>query len=376
MVVTRSKNHGNAYIMRCDGCLMNISNTVWMQCISCGIDICLLCFHKNIPIGQHEYMHPYHIMKSLSFPAEFKNWEFLEELLFIDGTIMHGIGNWEDVAVYVGRKTTEEIENHFMDVFKINNDRNNEEVDLEDKEDNEHVIQSNPLSKEISGYMPLRGDFEIEYSNDAESVMKDISFTKTDTQLEKEMKESLIDAYKRVLLKRKLFRHLVFNKGLLQAKKRINAEKALCAAGKDLLAKMKPLLKILTVKEFNILFEGLYLEICIKKRIKMLSQQSTHERKYDAAEKKVILSEDILITYLSQKEINICNILSLSPSVYLLLKETAVVNSLCSEKDRKPLSKLFQGITEQKLSQLTEFFVQNGWIDQDLSPSRNSSPFI
>lgn len=346
-------------MVRCDGCLMDVSSLFWIHCSVCQIDICPLCVFQGIQIHDHDPAHPYRIAKSLSFEADFPNWQILEELLFVDGTIIHGIGNWEDVAAYVGRKTPAEIKAHFHQVFNLQEDSLFEGPPVTD-------LHSNPLSQEISGYMPLREDFEVEYHNEAEMAIREMTITKTDTQLEKEMKEALLDGYRQVLLKRQLFRHLVFKKGLLSAKKLLAAEKSLCAAGKDLLQKVKPLLKVLSKDEFVTFFQGVYLEVLLRKKIRSLSSlQSEALKKPEPSRRTAAPTEDLPTSeLLSETEQRLCEALSISPSSYLLLKGAAVLNP-GTETTRRALGKAIQGLSEYKLNVLTEFFAQNQWIEPE-----------
>ena len=50
--------------------------------------------------------------------------------------------------------------------------------------------------------MPKRGDFEVEYDNDAELLLAEMEFTDEDTEDEKAMKFRLIDIYNEKLNER------------------------------------------------------------------------------------------------------------------------------------------------------------------------------
>lgn len=51
------------------------------------------------------------------------------------------------------------------------------------------------LSLCLSSYLPLRGDFDVEYDNDAEALLADLSIDPQDTPAEKAQKLSLVEAY-------------------------------------------------------------------------------------------------------------------------------------------------------------------------------------
>lgn len=52
-----------------------------------------------------------------------------------------------------------------------------------------------PQFNEILGYMPLRGDFDVEYDNDAELFLAEMEFNEDDTEDEIEMKRKILEIY-------------------------------------------------------------------------------------------------------------------------------------------------------------------------------------
>ena len=65
-----------------------------------------------------------------------------------------------------------------------------------------HHTAKNGSPAEIVGYMPKRGDFEVEYDNDAELLLAEMEFTDEDMEEEKQMKFRLIDIYNEKLSER------------------------------------------------------------------------------------------------------------------------------------------------------------------------------
>lgn len=47
----------------------------------------------------------------------------------------------------------------------------------------------------VCRYLPLRGDFDVEYDNDAEALIADLSIDPHDTPAEKAQKLSVVEAY-------------------------------------------------------------------------------------------------------------------------------------------------------------------------------------
>lgn len=358
MVVTHSQIRNNACLIRCDGCLSDVSASVWIQCVSCQIDICYSCFSQKLEINGHEYGHPYCITKNLQFRAEGMEWEMLEELLFIDGLIVYGLGNWDELAQYVGQ-SQDKIKHHFVKTY-LTKDTD----DLEGPPATE--AQSNPLSAEIAGYMPLREDFEIEHNNDAELVLKEMSFSPSDTQLEREMKEALLDSFRRTLECRRLFRRLVLSKGLLAAKKKIDAEKALCPPGRDLLARLKPLLKFLNPPDFNVLFQSMYLEALIRKKISAMLRPRAPRSANAHVKKQCVQGEEEkeAQTLLSKTERMFCRSNELPQKVYSVLKEAAIISQITTgAPSKKSMARAAHGLEEAKILAALDFFARNKWID-------------
>ena len=52
-----------------------------------------------------------------SWPIFTDDWGADEELLLISGLIVHGLGNWIEVASHVGTRTKEECERHYEEVY-------------------------------------------------------------------------------------------------------------------------------------------------------------------------------------------------------------------------------------------------------------------
>lgn len=72
---------------------------------------------------------------------------------------------------------------------------------------------------ELAGYMPLRGDFETEYENDAETVLCEMYFNDDDTKEDIENKLKLIEAYNKKLDERIKRKRFIIDNGLLEYKK-------------------------------------------------------------------------------------------------------------------------------------------------------------
>lgn len=66
--------------------------------------------------------------------------------------------------------------------------------------------------------MPKRGDFEVEYDNDAELLLAEMEFNDQDTEEQTAMKLRLIDIYNQKLNERIRRKEFVITRGLLDLK--------------------------------------------------------------------------------------------------------------------------------------------------------------
>lgn len=59
----------------------------------------------------------------------------------------------------------------------------------------EKIQTKSPIVPELSGYMPLRDEFETEWDNNAENKIKDIVFEEDDSPEQEEVKCVLLECY-------------------------------------------------------------------------------------------------------------------------------------------------------------------------------------
>ncbi|EPS57195.1 hypothetical protein M569_17626, partial [Genlisea aurea] len=69
--------------------------------------------------------------------------------------------------------------------------------------------------KELSGYNSKRGEFEIEYDNDAEHLLADMEFRDTDSKAERNVKLQILKIYAKRLDERKRRRNFILDRNLL-----------------------------------------------------------------------------------------------------------------------------------------------------------------
>lgn len=103
----------------CDVCGADITLTVRIRCAGgCeDFDLCGTCFCTGAEVGKHKAWHDYRVIEQHSQPIYCPDWGVDEELLLIDGCQLYGLGNWADIADHIGNRTKEEVEHHFISVY-------------------------------------------------------------------------------------------------------------------------------------------------------------------------------------------------------------------------------------------------------------------
>lgn len=154
------------------------------------------------------------------------------------------MGNWIDIAEHVSTKTPVECQEHYFEVY-INHGTQyptpenlplaaNSYLEAKMKAEKKKKTSpkptpSQPVSHELGGYMPKRGEFEIEYDNEAELIISELTFAEDDLPLERELKLQLFHIYNRRIDKRLKLRNFVISHQLHNAKKvRISTINTFC----------------------------------------------------------------------------------------------------------------------------------------------------
>ncbi|CAG8452641.1 452_t:CDS:10 [Acaulospora morrowiae] len=275
-------------MIRCNACHANIGNTVRINCSVCqDFNLCVTCFASGEELENHKSWHGYRVLEQYSFPLFNEDWGADEEELLIEGAEMHGLGNWADIAEYIGSRTKEECEKHYMETYvnseswplpNLNFQPDEEAIktrkrkrmnEAESRGQNStqknqasskpQVLQSLPANHEIAGYMPNRLEFENEFDNDAELVIKDLEINEHDDKQDILMKTYVLEIYNKKLHKRAERKKIIFEHNLIDYKKNKSAEdeKYKTKEQKELFNKIKPFAQTLCKQEFEEFGEGL-----------------------------------------------------------------------------------------------------------------------
>ena len=150
---------------------------------------------------------------------------------------------------------------------------------------------------DISGYNPLRDDYDVEYDNDAEMMLKDVEILGDEDEKEKELKTCMLRAFNRtcdvLIIKRSLNARRSFARareteevrggtwpsGPEEHSKRRKEEAQSSAdfrhhpqVEQDIFNLMKPFARFLSKKDYDLMMNGLIKEAKLRERIARLQR--------------------------------------------------------------------------------------------------------
>ncbi|KAJ2159864.1 Transcriptional adapter ada2 [Coemansia sp. RSA 552] len=418
----------------CDNCQANVTDGVRISCSQCPeFDLCTTCFSRGIELGAHRNDHPYRVVTRHRFPIFTEDWSADEELLLIDGLRQFGMGNWKDAAEHVGSKTKEECEQHYLSVYVGSSawplPRMDQEFDVKfarqtgekrarsGTPSKAKVLSSQPSNHEIVGYMPGRLEFETEYENEAEQVIKEMIFNDDDSPEELELKQIVLQIYNGKLDRRQYRKGFIFGRGLLEYRKIQAIEKKRPKDERDLLNKIKVLARMQTRDDFEEFSAGLLNEHALRQRIaqlqewrrngittledgaqyeversqrpsrrattqrdsahllerlqKIATSRATRESVATASAKQQHSSKPGGATeveaadgveLLSESERDLCSRLRIFPRPYLVAKEALLSEYIRAGQLRRRHAYDLVRFDASKTKRLYDFFVESGWI--------------
>lgn len=323
----------------CDNCFVEMTTSTYIRCYECILDLCLFCFLHQTETPVHSRYHRYRVISRMDVKIYDEGWSLLEEVLFIGGLETCGIGNWAEVSRYVGKN--KDVEEHFCRLFGV-------ERDLEAS----NVVEarsSNPYRGMVSSYMPYRKDFDIEYMNDQETLLKDIEYE--DDGLKKKFVNVALKSYMNTIKYRNRRKYVIFDRNLMAMELlRNNDEKA----GAGFVGDIKCIVPYLTKSDFNTFFSGLYIE----NKLLMLLRKCV-ETMHDRIDVKRLVDPDHLLL---ENERRIRDVCRMSSTVYLELKKEAVSYFVKRKEFTKHRLKMLLGLHDKRVDILYDFFYVQGWI--------------
>ena len=296
-----------------------MTHEVRIKCFISKADICLQCFKDGKETEKHKSNMPYSVIDNLTEDG-FEGWELAEELALLEGLRLYGIGNWEDIATHIGTRNGTACKDHYWRCYLQSSEDDEitssraaltKEVSVMDgaggeKKDDATDGQSTDANtgagkkqsdykssnaqssasssvengknkkklpgSDISGYLPLRGDFEVEHDNDAELAIADMDFPLNDNPLERSLKLKIIEMYNSKLDERERRKRMVERYGLLEVQKNKQIDKRRPKAERDIHDRMRVFARFLRKKEYDTFVNNLILEMKLRERIEKLRE--------------------------------------------------------------------------------------------------------
>ncbi|KAK2195815.1 bifunctional Homeobox-like domain superfamily/SANT-Myb domain/Zinc finger [Babesia duncani] len=282
--------------VQCNICSRLCSRQGHIKCAECTeFYICVKCFCSGLekpdddatstsfvpsantiaPKNSHRNNHKYMPVGPANFALFTKDWSAEQELLLVDSIAKYGLGNWMEISEMVsmassGYKSWDECQSHYYKIYL--NSATSPLPDLTSLVTNadgtpiivapnrhrlvpeeSKQISSNkpPMKPHVIGYWPLRGDFDIEYDNDAELILADMEFRPEDTPEQIELKLQVLEIYNSKIDERIYRKKIIISRGLLDAKALQQKERKWTAEEKELYNALRPFLRFQTNEEHD-----------------------------------------------------------------------------------------------------------------------------
>lgn len=289
----------------CDVCQKDMTAQIRIQCAECeSFDICVACFSLGKEADKHKSSHAYRVWDILDFSLFVPDWSAEEELQLITGLELYGMGNWEQVAEYVGSKSKAECAAHYNEVYtrspvwplpnmtvvsvasktESRNERRPKQLERylqlqksgagqQAQPKQAKPLQSHPHNHEIGGFMPARGEFDEEMpDHDAEKAVDVLAFDETDTKEEMQLKLTMLKLYNHTLERRQQRKNFIFQRRLTNFKHMRSADNKMDKLSRDIFSKYRVFAKMMSETDWDGLMQGLQEEQKLRKRIAELQE--------------------------------------------------------------------------------------------------------
>ena len=123
---------------------------------------------------------------------------------------------------------------------------------------------------ELAGYMPRRGDFDIEWDNDAEKLIQDMEFSSLDPVEERELKIKVLKIYNARLEERERRKQFLIDRNLLDYRKKLEEDNKLPADERDLVNRLRLFARFHSAKEHEDFIQNVLKAKRLRKEISKL----------------------------------------------------------------------------------------------------------
>ena len=321
-------------LVECAYCRTELMRCCRITCAVSGLNLCAICFSVGVSIGEHRPHHPYRVSTNLGFSIFSEEWTAAEELQLNSAIRRFGLGNWKDISENIATKSERKCQDHFLDCYLGRErgilparcfGADGRPVPTSDLVDGALVAQGAacerdtgaPVARaeasdgpggggavggseaaseeprgapagedarvkgaeredsrlkgaEISGYMPLRGDFDVEHENDAELLLADMQFAEGEHPSDVALKLEVIRIYNRKLDERQKRKDFVVRRGLLDYKRVLSAERRRPKEEREIISRMRPFARFQSPEEHEAFIQGMLKAKKLRRRIEQL----------------------------------------------------------------------------------------------------------
>ena len=292
------------------------------KCADSEIDMCMVCLMSGVEVSSiplHRRTSPYRVMDNWASMRLYEpGWSVADEFALLEAIEIYGLGNWRDCASYVGGdRTDSQVSRHYSRVYlegpmaplpsvvvspmpigssaptlaPSSADETMGSISGEASEGGSGVASASAATAavasstapardrgsgrvsatpghstahiprtEISGYLPLRGDFDVEWENDAEAVLGDLDFIEGEHTTETELKLKILEIYNAKLDERERRKAFIIERGLLDYKRLLAVERRRPKEEREIYDAFRPFARFLSPKEHEELVRGVILE--------------------------------------------------------------------------------------------------------------------
>ncbi|WEL38366.1 SANT domain-containing protein [Encephalitozoon hellem] len=337
MAFSFSDEFGGISIL-CDNCFVETTSLTYIKCFECEIDLCLSCFVNQVEISLHSKYHKYRVVSKMDTQIHEERWTLMEEILFMEGLSVSGIGNWSGISKYIGKE--KDVEKHFYKVFKFEK--------REDELPRVAERASNPYRGTIGSYMPYRRDFDVEYMNEYEGTIKDLS--PDEGEIERRVVDAVLDSYMKVIKFRNRRKHAILEKNLVDMGALEKKDKDFKVV--DGIGWIAP---YLTRSDFNTFFRGIYIEEKLRELLSKCKQEGSSVPNF-----KDVLSSEYFV---DEEERRLCKTHGIPLDTYIGIRKEMVScltgGKRCTKED---FNRLFGFLKET--DSLYNFFLEHGFMEK------------
>ena len=208
-------------------------------------------------------------------------WTAAQDFALLWGVERHGYGNWADVSAraLTSAKTADECRDRFEHIRVLAGGKPHVPPDMAHVDEKLRRTAAAAASQTpMPGYMPLRGELEVVYANDAEQLLADMTFDADEDAAEpqfRDLKLRVLRNYNLKLEEREFRKRVFLDRNAADSRRLQEARAAITREpdkNKTMLARVEPLARFCERDEFERLVKGLVREQNLRDEIRRLQE--------------------------------------------------------------------------------------------------------